>query len=98
LVSFFSPGLLYRQLIPKTARDQQPDRSNGYARLVCTASDDKEACQKSSVLEEVQGDYYPRTCGFVFSLCVGVWVCGCWGVGGIGGRSNHLGTHPGLCI
>lgn len=61
-------GLLYRQLIPKTARTQEADHSNGYARLSCTemAKADNLACQKSEVLESVMGDFYPRTYFMLF--------------------------------
>lgn len=55
-------GLLYRQLVPKTARTQGPDHSNGYARLQCEKmASDNSACIKSSVLESLMEEYYPRT-------------------------------------
>jgi hypothetical protein len=53
-------GILYRQLVPKTSRDQQPDRSNAYARIACGQMADNDACIKSSVLEGLMGEYYPR--------------------------------------
>lgn len=48
--------------MPKTARTQEPDHSNGYARLACEKmSGDNSACIKSSVLESLMGEFYPRT-------------------------------------
>jgi hypothetical protein len=59
-LSPFSPGILYRQLIPKFLHTNKPDHSNGYAHVACSAMADNDACVDPKVLEEIQGEYYPH--------------------------------------
>ena len=53
-------GILYRQLIPKYLHTGEPDHSNGYARVACSAMDDNSACVDPEVLADLMGEYYPR--------------------------------------
>ena len=63
--------------MPKTARTQEADHSNGYARLQCEKmASDNSACIKSSVLESLMEEYYPRTCFCCVCFDGCVWGCG----------------------
>lgn len=66
--------------MPKTARTQEPDHSNGYARLACEkmSAGDNAACIKSSVLESLMEEYYPRTWFVCVEMAYGWLVSYVW--------------------